>query len=252
MKKEELIVSEENGICQIELNRFIVNSTLLGPTIWNGLRENTRNGFHCATFPETIEILYGLYENKENERVYKLLELLKDKIFCGNTAVLHTAKGMYVQDEPIIDSNKDVLFADLEERDLEKRLETEENGVLYSKDKKIRKVPYNFKTGYLFPKDFSKNSGLIAIVGSEENAEKTIKLLEFSKSKEWSKVHFRVYGATLLYSDGTEEPCPSLFEENMKRIPDMRGGVMSVVKSGIEDWLHGGIRYTFSIKRREK
>ncbi len=59
----------------------------------------------------------------------------------------------------------------------------EERGVVFSDDKSVRFTPYNFKRDTQTPLELSTNTGIIALVSGEENAEKLAKASECYRNK---------------------------------------------------------------------
>src|SRR3989338_2274454 len=86
---------------------------------------------------------------------------------------------MFVQDNPGMTNGRVVMNQKTLERKLGKH---EERGVTFSNDGSLRFTLYGFKRESQTASELAKNSGVIALVGSEENAEKLAK----------SSQHYRV------------------------------------------------------------
>ena len=149
---------------------LVFNAKSVSGMGFNGLRNADYGiGFRMSTMPELVQLLYASLENRNYETAKRVINISEDLRLIGNTGILYTKKGMYVQDNPYlkketISMNQKTLMGKLGEH--------EERGVVFSDDRSIRFTPYNYKTDYQSPVELSKNIGIIALTGGEENAEK--------------------------------------------------------------------------------
>ena len=139
------------------------------------LQADYGRGFRMATIPQLVSLVYSFSENREDSEARDLAQKLRSCTFVGNTGILFDYDGMFVKDKPEIENEKRFRFLPKLVMDAEKLKNMlgsrEERGVVFSDDGKIRFTPYGFKVGSQIPSVLAKNSGVIAIVGSEENAE---------------------------------------------------------------------------------
>jgi hypothetical protein len=154
------------------------NAQKVGPMSFVGLRNaNYGPGFKMPTIAELIPLIYSSLENKNYDSAKNVIETLKYEGITGNTGILDTPKGMYVQDNPKLKNRRILMNA----RTLERKLgKYEEEGVIFSDDKSIRFVPCGFRKEYRWG-DLAENSGIIALTSSGENAEKLVKASEHYK-----------------------------------------------------------------------
>jgi len=162
------------------------NAQRVGPTNFNGLRTaNYGPYFRMPTMPELVPLVYASLENQDKETAKNVIKTLKSNWLTGNTAIHYFPGGMFVEDNPEM-KNKRIVTPT--QKALEERLDShEEMGVVFSRDKSIRFVPYVFKTKLQTALELARNPGIIALTGSEENAEMLAKaFLElYNKSKTW-------------------------------------------------------------------
>ncbi len=149
------------------------NSQRVGPTTFKGLRENDYGeGFRIPTMPELVPLVYASLKNKNHDIAKDVIETLKNHWLTGNTGILHVSKKMFVQDNPEIKDGR--IF--MNQKALESKLGShEERGVFFSDDRSVRFTSYDFKRKSQTPLELSINTGIIALVGGEENAEKLAK-----------------------------------------------------------------------------
>ena len=149
------------------------NSQRVGPTTFKGLRENDYGeGFRMPTMPEIVPLVYASLENQKYGIAKDVIKTLKKYWLTGNTGILYVPKKMFVQDKPERKDGR--IFMDQET--LEKMLGShEEGGVVFSDDGSVRFTPCDFKRELQSALELSKNPGVIALVGGEENAEKLAK-----------------------------------------------------------------------------
>jgi|APSaa5957512622_1039677.scaffolds.fasta_scaffold08017_5 hypothetical protein len=158
------------------------NAKIVGPDKFSALREeySYEKGFKMATIPELTNLVYASLENPNYKTAQEVIKRIKHSFgISGNTSVLYAPdQGIYVQDNPIIENGKIFMCED----NLEKQLGSiEENGVVFSDDRTIRFTPNGSKFGYQGSDDLAKNSGIIALVNGQENAEKLAKSTDYFK-----------------------------------------------------------------------
>jgi len=143
---------------------------------FNGLRNaDYGQGFRMPTMPELVQLVYASLENQDYKTAKEVVSTLRNYWLAGDTGILYTKNGMYVQDKPKIENGR----VSMNEKSLERKLgKHEEKGVVFSNDKSIRFTPYNYKRGLQSALELSQNPGVIALTGSEENAEKIAKISE--------------------------------------------------------------------------
>jgi len=181
--------SFEEGVAVIPINLPDVglsfNAQSVGPMDFIGLRNaDYGKGFRMPTMSELTQLVYASLENQDYETAKNVFKTLRNHLLTGNTGIHYTFDGMYVQENPDL-RNREVF---MDEKTLKNKLSSyEEKGVVFSDDRKIRFTPYGFKRGSQTPLELSKNSGIIALVNGEENAEK----LARASSKYYKFPHFR-------------------------------------------------------------
>ena len=155
------------------------NAQKVGPMNFAGLRNvDYGKGFRMPTMPELVPLIYSSLENKNYNTAKNVIKTLGDHWITGNTGILYVPKGMFVQDNPELKNGK----VSMNQKTLERKLgKHEEKGVVFSEDKNIRFVPYGFKRESQTSLDLARNPGIIALTGSEENAEKLAKASEHYK-----------------------------------------------------------------------
>lgn len=159
------------------------NAQRVGPSNFAGLRSSDYSpGFRMPTMPELVPLVYASLENQDYKTAKIVVKTLKESWLTGNTGILYVPNGMFVQDNPELKEGR--VFMD--GKALEQRLGShEEKGVVFSADKNVRFVPYGFKREKQTSLELSTNSGVIALVGGEENAEKLARASEHYKSNPW-------------------------------------------------------------------
>lgn len=152
------------------------NTQRVGPMNFAGLRRaDYGQGFRMPTMPELVQLVHASLENQDYKTTKEVVSALRNYWLTGDTGILYTQKGMYVQDKPKMENGR----LSMNEKTLEKKLgKHKEKGAIFSKDKTIRFAPYGFKTQSQTPLELSANPGVVAFVGSEENAEKLAKASE--------------------------------------------------------------------------
>lgn len=169
------IFKETIGITTIDLPEFNLqfNAQRVGLMSFANLRNaNYGAGFRMSTMPQLIPLVYSLYENRRNPTARDLAQKLRDNPFSGNTGILYTYKGMFVQDNPEAEKEGILSKINMDEKSLKDMLGSrEEKGVVFSDDGRVRFTPYGFKVGSQRPSVLAKNRGVIAFAGGEEKAE---------------------------------------------------------------------------------
>ncbi len=149
---------------------FSFNAQRVGPTNFYGLRKaDYGEGFRIPIMPEIVPLVYASLENQKYETAKNVINTLGSGL-VGNTAVHYFPEGMFVEDIPKM-KNKRIITPT--QKELENRLGShKEKEVVFSDDRSVRFTPHNFRTGSQQPFRLCTNTGIIALVGGEENAEK--------------------------------------------------------------------------------
>lgn len=157
------------------------NAQRVGPMNFAGLRQaDYGKEFRMPTMPELVPLVYASLENKDYETAKNVIKTLRTNWLTGNTGILYVPDGMYVQDNPQLEKGR----VSMNQKTLVEKLGThEEMRVIFSDDKTIRFTPYNYKRESQSALELSKNTGVIALTGSEENAEKIARASEHYKIK---------------------------------------------------------------------
>ena len=157
------------------------NARRIGPKNFKGLRENDYGeGFRMPTIPELVPLIYASLGNKNYNTTKNVVKTLKKDWITGDTGILYVPEGMFVQDNPEL---KDGQIS-MNQTALEKRLGShKERGVIFSDNRSVRFTSYDFKRKSQTPLELSINTGIIALVGGEENAEKLAKASEHYRLK---------------------------------------------------------------------
>jgi hypothetical protein len=152
-------------------NSGLIFSKEKGGGTFEQLRKfNYGPGFRMSTIPELVQLFYSYFENEKYPADREVRCMLGDYFIAGNTATHYFNTGVFVEDFPEVEKGKIVTP---NRGKLEKRLgRTEERGVIFSDDRLVRFVPYGFAIGLQSSLELAKNPGIIALTGSEENAEK--------------------------------------------------------------------------------
>jgi len=160
---------------------LVFNAQRVGPMNFYGLRKaDYGRGFRMPTMPELVQLVYASLENQNYDTAKNVVNTLRDHWLTANTGILYVPEGMFVQDNPKL---KDGIIS-MSQKSLEKKLSShEEKRVVFSDDKTIRFTPYNYKRESQTPLELSTNTGIIALVGGEENAEKLARASEHYKLK---------------------------------------------------------------------
>ena len=145
------------------------NPQKFGPSNFAGLRQAEYGpGSRMSTMPELVPFVYASLENQKCKTAKKVVQTLKQYWLTGNISILYVPEGMFTQDDPELRNGR----ISMDQKTLEKRLGShEERGVVFSKDKHIRFIPYGFKRESQSALELARNPGVIALTGSEENAE---------------------------------------------------------------------------------
>src|SRR3972149_4544133 len=88
----------------MQLDRGLVfNAKSVSGMGFNGLRNADYGiGFRMSTMPELVQLLYASLENRNYETAKRVINISEDLRLIGNTGILYTKKGMYVQDNPYL------------------------------------------------------------------------------------------------------------------------------------------------------
>lgn len=167
---------EVGGIINLADVGLTFNAQGVGPMNFPRLRKADYGpGFRMPTMSELVSLVHASLENPEYESARNVVRTLRNHWLTGNTGILYTKKGMFVQDNPKIKYRS----ISMDKKTLDKILGSHEGKrVVFSDNRKVRFVPYGFKTGEQTPSELSRNLGVIALVDGEENAEKTAKASE--------------------------------------------------------------------------
>lgn len=162
------------------------NAQRVGPTNFRGLREaDYGKGFRMPTMPELVPLVYASLENQDHDTAKNVVKTLKRNWITSNTGIFYAPEGMFVQDNPELKDGKILM----NQKALESKLGSHrERGVMFSDDRSVRFTPYKFtpykfKIGSQSALDLARNSGIIALVGGGENAEKLAKASEHYRAE---------------------------------------------------------------------
>ncbi len=186
---------------------LIFNTQRTGPMNFYDLRKaDYGDGFRMPTMPELVPLVYASLENQDYASAKNVVETLRQRWLTGNTGVLCVPEGMYAQDNPNIRNQK----VSMTQKTLQNKLGShEERGVVFSDDRTVRFTPYNFKRESQSPLDLSRNTGIIALVDGEENAERLAKASEHWKREPYfwalSNVDSPQIRVAALYSYGFDD-----------------------------------------------
>ena len=158
------------------------NAQRVGPMNFYGFRKaDYGEGFRMPTMPELVPLVYASLENQDYKSAKNVVRALRQRWLAGNTGTHYFPEGMFAEDNPVIENGRLITPS---YKELESRLGShEETGVVFSEDRTIRFTPYNFKRESQSPLDLSRNTGVIALAGGEENAEKLAKASEHWKKQ---------------------------------------------------------------------
>ena len=148
---------------------LVFDAQRAGPMNFADLRNaDYGEGFRMATMPEIVSLIYASLENQDYDTAKNVIKTLRKGII-GNTGILYVPDGMFVEDNPRLKEGK----ISMNQKTLERRLGShEERGVVFSDNGKIRFTPYNYIKKTQLSSQLSTNTGIIALVGGKENAEK--------------------------------------------------------------------------------
>jgi len=165
---------------------LVFNAQRVGPKTFRMLRESDYGkGFRMPTMSELVPLVYASLENEDHDTAKNVVETLKRNWITGNTGILYAPEGMFVQDNPELKDGKILM----NQKALESKLGSHrERGVMFSDDRSVRFTPYKFtpykfKIGSQSALDLARNSGIIALVGGGENAEKLAKASEHYRAE---------------------------------------------------------------------
>ncbi len=171
-------IGESGGEISLPNEGLTFSTQWVVPTNFFGLRQfDYHPGFRMSTMPELIPLVLSFLESPDPIVIERMLDRY---YITGNTGVLYTPEGMFVQDNPhLLPSER--IHMDAEK--LKSKLSSHErNSVVFSDDGSVRFTPRNFKRGSQTPLELSTNSGIIALVGDEGNAEKLARVSEHYNS----------------------------------------------------------------------
>lgn len=156
---------------------WITTAPIVGPMSFADMRDKAYDGgFRISTMSELVSLVYASFENPEYETAKNVIKIFKNEWVPANTGVYYSPKGMFALDNPKMENKKIIPF---DYKTLESKLgKHEERGVIFSDDKTLRFTPYNYRKGTQSSLELSKNTGIIALVGGEENAEKLARASE--------------------------------------------------------------------------
>src|SRR3989344_691898 len=110
---------EKEGLIHLDDSGLTFNAQRVGPMNFAGLRNADYGyGFRMPTIPELIPLVYAALESQKHQTAKSIVNTLKDYWLTGNTGILYTPKGMFVQDNPSINDRRVVM----EEKTLESKL----------------------------------------------------------------------------------------------------------------------------------
>jgi len=211
---------------------LVFNAQRVGPANFAGLRgADYGPGFRMPTMPKLVPLVYASLENQDYETAKNVIKTLKNNWLTGNTVIHYFPEGMFVEDMPQM---KDGRIVRPSFKTLERKLgKHEEKGVVFGDDGRTRFTPYNYKRESQSALKLSKNTGVIALTGSEENAEK---LAEASK-------HYRANPYFWALSDvgSPETRVAGLYSDGFD-------GRLDVDAGGSED---GGGRCSFGVLEKD-
>lgn len=175
---------EEGNLIVLDDVGLQFNAQRVGPTNFYELRQADYGpGFRMATMPELVPLVYAFLENQDYDTAKNAVKSMEAYGITGNTGIRYVQEGMFVQDNPGWRDGRIYMS----QKVLESRLGShEEEGVVFSDDRSVRFTPYGFVSDEeQSPLDLSKNLGVIALVGGEENAEKIAKASEHYRHSPW-------------------------------------------------------------------
>jgi hypothetical protein len=190
---------EEGNLIFLDNAGLIFNAQKFGPTTFAGLRNaNYAQGFKMPTMPNLVQLVHASLENQNYRTAEEVINTIRNFWLTGNTVAHYFEEGLFIEDNPKMHSGR-IVRPDF--KTLESRLgKHEERGVVFSDDKEIRFTPYNYTDKipsntlkkFLNTLELVSNSGVIALVGGEENAEKMGKISEHHEVTSYLKTLFDV------------------------------------------------------------
>lgn len=185
--REEKVLTP-TGIVTLEDFGLEFNTNAVGPmnSFYDLRNADYGKGFLMSTMPELVYLVYASLENQNYASAENVIKALRKEL-TGNTGVLSVrAEEIYVQDNPNIRNGR----VSMTQKTLQNKLGSyEERGVIFSDDRNLRFTPYNFKVGEQSSSELAINTGLIALVGGEENAERFAKASRYWKAMSHFWVH---------------------------------------------------------------
>ena len=151
-------------------------------TYENVAEQIDNKGLKRPNSPETASLIYDAFQNKEGQYESEIINILNKKCFWEFTGNLYLPKsneeinnGVILDLNPTIENGKLIM----NKNSLIERLK--------NNDKKVKFVPFGYRTGEQSSLELSKNPYIIARYG-EEGADKIVQIADkFTKSpKLWS------------------------------------------------------------------
>lgn len=126
-------------------------------------------GLRMPIISELVSLVHDSMKNRDHEKAKEVIRKLRRHWFVGDTGILSVSDGIFVQDYLNLKAGR----ISMDEKTLKDRLgKHEEKGVVFSDDMTVRFFHHKFKKEPQSPSAFLNNSGTVALVGGEENAEK--------------------------------------------------------------------------------
>lgn len=131
---------------------FIHQSKQIGNYV--DVRNNLENqDLLMPTIAQAVSLIYSAFRGSDNKYSRKIIRLMKSTWLWGNTGILWTPEGVYIQDNPPIVHGEVVMNNGEFNSNLEKEI--------------IRFVPYGFKLGKQSSLELSKNDFIKTLVGEQ-------------------------------------------------------------------------------------
>jgi len=133
---------------------------------------NVRNALEnqnlsMPTASQITSLVYSAFQ-EDNKCSKEIIKLMKSNWLWGNSGILWTPKGVYIQDEPSIVNERVKMSEGELKNNIEKKI--------------VRFVPYGFKIGKQSTLELSKNGFIRALVG-EQGAYKLAEIADKHKRK---------------------------------------------------------------------
>jgi len=181
------------SVNDVDGSELVFNAQEVGPFNYFELRgaqygpEGT--DFEAPSFGEIVPLVHAALRtggdtDEATDEAKRVVETLKDYWTTGKTIALTGREGIFTDDNPDLE----LVRGDLQkyENFLKDRLGSrEENGVIYSDNGLVRFTPYGFQQRKQKALDFSKNRGLIVLVGNGGRADMLAKASGHYALKPW-------------------------------------------------------------------